>query len=84
MGDFNKAFAQGLEQELKLPPGYRIYAGGDAERMAETFDSLGLALVMGILFIFFILAAQFESYIDPFSIMFSLPLAIVGAIWACS
>lgn len=80
MGDFNKAFAQGLEQELKLPPGYRIYAGGDAERMAETFDSLGLALVMGILFIFFILAAQFESYIDPFSIMFSLPLAIVGAI----
>jgi HAE1 family hydrophobic/amphiphilic exporter-1 len=35
---------------------------------------------MGILFIFFILAAQFESYIDPFSIMFSLPLAIVGAI----
>ena len=80
LGDFNKQFAQRMEEELKLPDGYRVYAGGDAESMADTFDSLGLALVIGILFIFFILAAQFESYIDPFSIMFSLPLAIVGAI----
>ncbi len=48
--------------------------------MAESFTSMGLALVIGVLFIFFILAAQFESYIDPFSIMFSLPLAIIGAI----
>ncbi len=80
LGAFNKEFAERAEQELKLPAGYRFYAGGDAERMGDAFSSLALAMVMGILFIFLILAAQFESYIDPFSIMFSLPLAIVGAI----
>lgn len=80
LGAFNKQFEQRLAAELDLPAGYRVYAGGDAEYMGDTFDSLGLALILGILFIFFILAAQFESYIDPFAIMFSLPLAIVGAI----
>lgn len=80
LGAFNKEFAGRLDKELQLPAGYRFYAGGDAERMGDTFDSLSMAMIMGILFIFLILAAQFESYIDPFSIMFSLPLAIVGAI----
>ena len=80
LGTFNKEFEERLAQELDLPAGYRIYAGGDAEEMEDTFDSLGTSLVLGILFIFLILAAQFESYIDPFAIMFSLPLAVVGAI----
>lgn len=80
LGEFNKQFAKRTQADLKMPGGYRIYAGGDAERMADTFNSMGIAMVTGILFIFFILAAQFESYIDPFSIMFSLPLAMVGAI----
>jgi HAE1 family hydrophobic/amphiphilic exporter-1 len=39
-----------------------------------------LALAMAVLFIFFVLAAQFESYIDPFAIMLALPLAIIGAL----
>ena len=80
LGTFNKEFEERLAQELDLPAGYRIYAGGNAIEMEETFDSLGMSLVLGILFIFLILAAQFESYIDPFAIMFSLPLAVVGAI----
>ncbi|NLV20411.1 MAG: efflux RND transporter permease subunit [Syntrophomonadaceae bacterium] len=80
LGSFNKQFEQQLAAELDLPAGYRVYAGGDSQEMGETFNLLGLALILGILFIFLILAAQFESYIDPFAIMFSLPLAIVGAI----
>lgn len=40
-----------------------------------------LALILGALFIFLILAAQYESFIDPLSIMFSLPLAIIGAVF---
>lgn len=80
LGTFNKQIEKELAQELELAAGYRVYAGGNAQEMEDTFDSLGLALVLGILFIFLILAAQFESYIDPLAIMFSLPLAIVGAI----
>lgn len=80
LGEFNKAFKEQVDQKLQLPPGYRFYEGGDAEMMGETFIAMVLALITAVLFIFFILAAQFESYIDPFSIMLSLPMAIVGAI----
>nr|WP_235838861.1 efflux RND transporter permease subunit [Desulfosporosinus metallidurans] len=81
LGKFEEKFNPVI-QELGLPPGYKLVAGGQSSFMGESFTSMGLALVMGVLFIFFILAAQFESYIDPFSIMFSLPLAIIGAIMA--
>ena len=81
LGVFEKKFDPVI-QELGLPPGYKLVAGGQSSFMGESFTSMGIALVIGVLFIFFILAAQFESYIDPFAIMFSLPLAIIGAIMA--
>ena len=82
LGDFNQIFLQRVQNEINLPAGYRFYAGGDSERMDETFSSMSMALFIGIMFIFFILASQFESYIDPFSIMLALPMAIIGAIYA--
>jgi len=50
--------------------------------MQESMSGLIQAIVLGILFIFLILAAQFESWLDPLAIMFSLPLAIIGAMFA--
>ncbi|KJS16658.1 MAG: acriflavin resistance protein [Peptococcaceae bacterium BRH_c4b] len=82
LGEFNKTFQERVDKELKLPPGYSMFASGESERMGETFTSMGLAIITGALFIFFILASQFESYIDPFAIMFSIPMAVVGAIFA--
>ncbi len=81
LGKFEEKFNPVI-QELGLPPGYKLVAGGQSSFMGESFTSMAIALVIGVLFIFFILAAQFESYIDPFAIMFSLPLAIIGAIMA--
>lgn len=63
-----------------MPEGYRFVATGDSESMNEAFSSMLMALTIAVLFIFFVLAAQFESYIDPFSIMLALPLSIIGAI----
>ncbi|KUG04955.1 rnd multidrug efflux transporter [hydrocarbon metagenome] len=80
LGEFNEIFEQRVQEEMPLAEGYHLSAGGDAERMDDVFQSMGMAFVMGVLFIFLILAAQFESYIDPLSIMFALPLAIIGAI----
>ncbi len=82
LGEFNSIFAKRVQEEMNLADGYQIAVGGNAERMDEVFGSMGMAFVMGILFIFLILAAQFESYIDPLAIMFALPLAIIGAILA--
>lgn len=67
-----------------LPPdsSYTYTFAGEAERMQETFTNLGIALGLSVLFIYFVLAAQFESFIHPLTIMLSLPLAIVGALVA--
>ena len=46
--------------------------------MAESFAYMGEALILAVIFVYLILAAQFESFIDPLAIMFSLPLSIVG------
>jgi multidrug efflux pump len=46
--------------------------------------ALGLVFVLALLFIFLVLAAQFESFIDPFVILLSVPLSMVGALGRCS
>jgi hydrophobic/amphiphilic exporter-1 (mainly G- bacteria), HAE1 family len=63
---------------LGLPPGYRVEISGENEAMEESFRYMGEALILAIVFVYLILAAQFESFIDPLSIMLSLPLSIVG------
>lgn len=80
IGKFNEAVMAKVGKDLKLSEGYTTYSGGMADMMAETFGSMGLAIMTGIMFIFFVLAAQFESYIDPLSIMLALPMALIGAI----
>lgn len=64
--------------KLTMPPGYRVVLSGENEAMEESFGYMGEALVLAIIFVYLILAAQFESFIDPFAIMLSLPLSIVG------
>jgi HAE1 family hydrophobic/amphiphilic exporter-1 len=63
---------------LNMAPGYKLVQSGDAEMMVESFGYMGEALLLAVIFVYLILAAQFESFIDPLSIMLSLPLSIVG------
>jgi len=81
-GDLSSAFMEKLNSELPPPAGIRFGVGGDEASIQESMGSLIQAVILGILFIFLILAAQFESFIDPLAIMFSLPLAIIGALIA--
>jgi HAE1 family hydrophobic/amphiphilic exporter-1 len=69
---------QEAAKHLTLAPGYRIVFSGEAEDMAESFGYMAEALILAVIFVYLILAAQFESFIDPLAIMFSLPLSIVG------
>jgi hydrophobic/amphiphilic exporter-1 (mainly G- bacteria), HAE1 family len=63
---------------MDLAPGYRIVISGENEAMEESFAYMLEALVLAIVFVYLILAAQFESFVDPLAIMLSLPLSIVG------
>ncbi len=64
----------------QLPPGYKVEPVGEQEIMAETFTNILKALAMAIIFIYLLLASQYESFSDPFSIMLSLPLSLIGAV----
>ncbi len=63
---------------MTLPAGYKVSFSGEAEDMAESFGYMGEALLLAVLLVYLILAAQFESFLDPLAIMISLPLSIVG------
>ena len=63
---------------LVLPPGFGIVFAGEAQFQAESFADMLLSLALGILFVYMVMAAQMESIVNPFVIMFTLPLAAVG------
>jgi len=65
-------------ERVTMAPGYKLVLGGDTEMMIESFGYLAEALLLAIIFVYLILAAQFESFIDPLAIMLALPLSIVG------
>ncbi|MCP4684398.1 MAG: efflux RND transporter permease subunit [bacterium] len=69
-----------IDSTLKLPPGYSIGPVGDQEIMVESFVNILKALFLAVIFIYLLLASQYESFSDPFSIMLSLPLSLIGAI----
>ena len=71
-----------LQARFALPPGYRFMSGGDAKSMGESAGYALAALVLGIAFIYMILASQFGSFLQPLAIMMSLPLSLVGVLLA--
>ncbi|SHI27259.1 efflux RND transporter permease subunit [Desulfosporosinus lacus] len=78
----NTQFNTALKNDTKMPAGVSQVSGGDQEMMAEAIPGLMQALLMGILFIYLVLAALFESFIDPFAIVLALPFGIIGALLA--
>ncbi len=71
-----------IDENVVLPEGYDIVFGGTAEQMAETFADLSLVVLLAIALVYMILASQFESFLYPFIIMFTLPFTIIGVIWS--
>src|SRR5688572_22263386 len=69
-------------QGIQLPPNFEWGFAGDVEMMQESAAAMGLALLLATAFIYIVLASQFESFLEPFLIMISLPLALVGALLA--
>jgi HAE1 family hydrophobic/amphiphilic exporter-1 len=67
---------------LKLPNGYSISYGGDQKNINESFSNLLMALLMSVALVYMIMACQFESLLQPFIIMFSVPVAYSGSILA--
>lgn len=67
-----------LLDDYEMPRGYSYSFGGETELINDAFRDLGLTLVMAIILVYMILAAQFESLVQPLSIMLTVPLALSG------
>jgi HAE1 family hydrophobic/amphiphilic exporter-1 len=81
LGSVSADIAKSLEG-MNLPEGYTLDFTGQYEEMTDAFSGLGLALALAVLLVYMVMAAQFESFLHPFTIMFSMPLAAIGVILA--
>jgi CzcA family heavy metal efflux pump len=66
---------------LAVPTGFEVKQSGNAEQQKQAFRVLSLALLLAILLVYVVMASQFQSFIDPFIIMFTVPLGVVGVLW---
>ncbi|SMO67131.1 efflux RND transporter permease subunit [Gracilimonas mengyeensis] len=83
-GDLGEA-AEEVEQalaEVTLPTGILAQIAGQNEEMSESFRSMVFALLLAVFLVYLVMASQFESLLHPFIILFTIPLALVGAILA--
>jgi multidrug efflux pump subunit AcrB len=68
--------------KLIVPPGFELRMSGNVEQQRNTFLGLALAFGLAILLVYVVMSSQFQSLIDPFIIMFTVPLGIAGVFWA--
>lgn len=66
---------------IQIPPAFEVQLSGNVEQQSKTFNALYLAFGLAIVLVYMVMASQFQSLIDPFVIMFSVPLGLVGVIW---
>jgi len=79
MATANKAFDEAMKK-IPTPDGISRNTGGEFEVMIDAMSSLLLAIVIGILLMYMVMAAQFESLSQPLIILFTLPLAMIGVV----
>lgn len=83
-GDLGAAVAEarGIIARTALPEGISAIVSGQNEEMQDSFTSMQFALALAVFLVYLVMASQFESLIHPFVILFTIPLALVGAVLA--
>jgi multidrug efflux pump subunit AcrB len=66
---------------LHLPEDVRVAYRGSVASMQKSFSSFGFGLVLAVMLLYLVMVAQFRSFLDPFLIMFAVPMGMIGVIW---
>ncbi|MDJ0910282.1 MAG: efflux RND transporter permease subunit [Woeseiaceae bacterium] len=74
--------AEEIVSRIPMPAGVSALVAGQSEEMTESFRSMQFALALAVFLVYLVMASQFESLIHPFVILFTIPLALVGAVLA--
>lgn len=80
MGAVISRIREMMETKIALPGEFYYKIGGQAEDFIASFQWMGVALLISILLVYMVMASQFESLFEPFIILFSIPLSVVGVI----
>ena len=71
-----------LLDNTEMPEGVSYLPESDLKLQGDVFGSLGAALLIAIVLVYLVMVALYESYLHPFVVLFSIPLAVIGALWA--
>jgi HAE1 family hydrophobic/amphiphilic exporter-1 len=77
------AEASAMIKNLKIPKNYIVKLTGETEEMKASFDSLRNAIIAAFVLVYMVMAALFESLWQPFVVMFTIPLSLIGVAWGC-
>ena len=67
--------------QIPRPIGYDLFIAGNFEEQQKSFNEMMVSLVLALVLVYMVLASQYESFVDPLVVMFSVPLAAIGVIW---
>jgi len=71
-----------VNQTVKFPTGYALTQGGESKDQAEIFSQIFVAIAVAVMLMYFVLVVQFGSFLEPFAILLSLPLSLIGVMLA--
>jgi len=83
-GDLGSAVAElnGIVATAEMPVGVTAAVSGQSDDMKDSFRSLQFTMLLAVFLVYLVMASQFESLLHPFVILLTIPLALVGSVWA--
>jgi HAE1 family hydrophobic/amphiphilic exporter-1 len=72
---------QAAISDMRIPPGATVELGGQNEELLNSYRNLRFALILAIFLVYLVMASQFESFVHPFIILFTVPMGAIGVIW---
>lgn len=81
LGDVAQEIIDRINRDIRKPPGFDINVIGQFAQQQASFSQMPFALGLALLLVYAIMAAQFRSLVDPFIIIFTVPLGLIGVLW---
>jgi HAE1 family hydrophobic/amphiphilic exporter-1 len=78
-GDVTNAIESAIQEQVEFPTGYGFRVIGASETQRESFAQLGQSMLLGVILVYMLMVALYQSWLQPLAIMFSLPVTLVGA-----
>jgi multidrug efflux pump subunit AcrB len=80
-GDIER-YIQSIQNDRgQVPEGYSIQIRGEVQTMHESFKSLGFGFFLAVVLVYLVMIVEFRSFLDPFIVMFAVPLGLIGVAW---